>query len=327
MMGRLLIGTVLVALVSVALVYYNPSLVDIGLKLLKSKGTPSNDDGSPSESISSNSKKNGASTEAVKTLEADPSCVENNDKLFSPQILAFFDGSPGSPGLYLAFLGVVYDVSKGAKHYGPGGGYSFFAGKDASRAFITGEFNEDGLVDDVQGLEVSSFGGIREWSQFYEKDYKRIGRVVGTYYDSRGCPTSRVQYLEDMYRLLDEQDKAQDEENHRFPPCNSQWTHETNVTRVWCSTLSGGIQRDWVGVPRELFQPKTKSYRCACVRATGPPSVPAIVYAEDDEEEDGKGGVSEETRPQPDGIRGDLDNPRLREYKDCDPESYECNLQ
>ena len=31
--------------------------------------------------------------------------------------------------LYLGILGNVYDVSKGAKHYGPGGSYDFFVGK------------------------------------------------------------------------------------------------------------------------------------------------------------------------------------------------------
>jgi hypothetical protein len=30
--------------------------------------------------------------------------------------------------IYLALLGSVYDVSKGAKHYKPGGSYEFFAG-------------------------------------------------------------------------------------------------------------------------------------------------------------------------------------------------------
>lgn len=42
--------------------------------------------------------------------------------------LSKFDGSPGAPGLYLALLGRIYDVSKGIKHYGPNGGYRFFAG-------------------------------------------------------------------------------------------------------------------------------------------------------------------------------------------------------
>jgi hypothetical protein len=43
-------------------------------------------------------------------------------------------------------------VSAGAKTYGPGGSYSFFAGRDAARAFVTGCFAED-LTSDLRGVE------------------------------------------------------------------------------------------------------------------------------------------------------------------------------
>ena len=78
-------------------------------------------------------------------------------KLISPDELKKYDGKDGSPGLYISLLGQVFDVSKGKDHYGPGGGYSFFAAKDGSRAFVTGEFNEAGLTDDVTGLDPESY--------------------------------------------------------------------------------------------------------------------------------------------------------------------------
>lgn len=40
-------------------------------------------------------------------------CLEEGDLLFTNDDLARYSGLDGSPGLYLAFLGIVYDVAKG----------------------------------------------------------------------------------------------------------------------------------------------------------------------------------------------------------------------
>ena len=48
-------------------------------------------------------------------------------KLFTDAELAKFDGSRG-PQLYLSVLGSVFYVTKGGKHYGPGGTYHAFVG-------------------------------------------------------------------------------------------------------------------------------------------------------------------------------------------------------
>ena len=94
----------------------------------------------------------------IKTVMNDESKMSDNiERLITPEELKKYDGTEGSPGLYIAILGQVFDVSKGKDHYGPGGGYSFFAGKDGSRAFVTGEFNEEGLIDDLTGLDTESY--------------------------------------------------------------------------------------------------------------------------------------------------------------------------
>lgn len=54
-----------------------------------------------------------------------------------------------------------------------------------------------------------------------------------------------------------------------FPPCNSEWKKDTGG-RVWCSTKSGGVTRDWVGVPRIYTDPTARGSRCACVKNFGP---------------------------------------------------------
>ncbi|CAN0392758.1 unnamed protein product, partial [Ectocarpus sp. 13 AM-2016] len=58
----------------------------------------------------------------------------------------------GACAAFRSILGEVFDVSKGAKHYGKGGAYESFTGKDASRSFVSGNFTEAGLTDDLSGL-------------------------------------------------------------------------------------------------------------------------------------------------------------------------------
>ncbi|KAH7055859.1 cytochrome b5-like heme/steroid binding domain-containing protein [Macrophomina phaseolina] len=72
--------------------------------------------------------------------------------LLTDEQLAAYDGSDPSKPIYLALNGTIYDVSPGRHFYGPGGGYHFFAGRDAARAFVTGCFEED-LTPDLRGVE------------------------------------------------------------------------------------------------------------------------------------------------------------------------------
>ncbi|XP_078403972.1 neuferricin isoform X1 [Cetorhinus maximus] len=236
-------------------------------------------------------------------------------QLFTKSELSRYNGEKGSPGLYLAILGQVFDVSRGKKHYGPGGSYSFFAGRDACRAFVSGDFTENGLVDDVSGLSPSEMLSLHEWLAFYKKEYifKDLrsvftsiflqGKLIGTYYDYNGEPT---QSLIDVELTVTQGRKLKVEselENKIFPPCNSEWT-STKGGRVWCSSRSGGIERNWAGVPRKLYKPGSRNHRCACVRTTGPP-------------------FNQPSSPQ---NRGDLDNPALQEYEGCHSLSDTCAI-
>lgn len=49
-------------------------------------------------------------------------------RIFTKPELFKYKGVNGGP-IYLSIFGQVYDVSKGRRHYGPGGAYSFFSGK------------------------------------------------------------------------------------------------------------------------------------------------------------------------------------------------------
>lgn len=70
----------------------------------------------------------------------------------TPSELALYDGSDPTLPIYLALNGTIIDVSANPGIYGPGGGYHFFVGKDATRAFVTGCFQED-LTGDMTGVE------------------------------------------------------------------------------------------------------------------------------------------------------------------------------
>ena len=70
----------------------------------------------------------------------------------TPDQLALYNGTDPKQPIYLAINGTIFDVSEGRHSYGPGGGYSVFAGRDATRAFVTGCFLED-RTSDLRGAE------------------------------------------------------------------------------------------------------------------------------------------------------------------------------
>ncbi|KAJ3392738.1 hypothetical protein HDU84_003475 [Entophlyctis sp. JEL0112] len=100
-------------------------------------------------------------------------------RVFTTAELKEFDGSDPSKPIYVAISGKVYDVSAGEKYYGKGGGYSFFAGVDATRAYITGCFQTH-LTHDLRGLtEEQLKTDLSHWTDFYEKHekYFYVGEV------------------------------------------------------------------------------------------------------------------------------------------------------
>ncbi|KAH8254931.1 hypothetical protein KR038_000562 [Drosophila bunnanda] len=186
--------------------------------------------------------------------------------LFTPAELSQFDGEDGRP-IYLALLGSVFDVSRGIKHYGTGCSYNFFVGRDASVAFISGEFEDydPETADDVLTLKPDDLIGLANWRDFYEKDYVYKGKLIGRFYDEQGNPTAyHHKYLE-LLQLAQEAKKQVEELRSRYPGCNIEWSESTG-TRVWCTNSSGdGKERSWAGHPRKLYSRGNKSFQCACV--------------------------------------------------------------
>jgi predicted heme/steroid binding protein len=73
--------------------------------------------------------------------------------ILTPAQLSLYNGTDTSLPLYVVVNGTVFDVSANRMIYGPGGSYNFFAGRDATRAFVTGCFKED-LTADMRGVEM-----------------------------------------------------------------------------------------------------------------------------------------------------------------------------
>ncbi|XP_033208995.1 neuferricin isoform X2 [Belonocnema kinseyi] len=154
-------------------------------------------------------------------------------------------------GLYLAILGQVFDVTKGEKHYAPGETYH--------------PFTEEGLIDDISSLSAQQTKALNGWVDFYTKTYSYQGKLVGNFYNSDGTPAAGFYNLQEKLKEAEQSEFRDAKKNQIFPPCNIEWQLDTG-TRVWCTTSSGGIHRDWVGVPRMFFEnPTSKQHRCVCV--------------------------------------------------------------
>ncbi|NXX96632.1 NEUFC protein, partial [Centropus bengalensis] len=180
------------------------------------------------------------------------------------------------------------------------------AGRDATRAFATGDFSAAGLVDDVSALSPGQLLAVRAWLSFYSSNYEPVGKLVGRFYDENGEPTEALRQAEAAIEEALKLQAEKEQEKQQFPPCNSEWS-PARGSRFWCSKQSGGVSRDWTGVPRKLFQPGSKGSHCVCVRTAGPPW----------------GQVA----TGPHGDRGDLDHPQLQEYEGCPRLAQQCVLR
>ncbi|XP_043273279.1 neuferricin [Venturia canescens] len=168
-------------------------------------------------------------------------------------------------GLYLSIIGNIFDVTAGAKHYGPGATYHLFTGRDASLAFVTGEFEEGSLSDDISSLSNLQLKSIKTWIKFYNENYIYKGKLIGRYYDKNGNPTTEYETFEARVKLAEDEQNKEEEKMKMFPPCNVEWKVDVG-TRVWCTQQSGGISREWAGVPRKYFEGVDQGkQRCACV--------------------------------------------------------------
>jgi hypothetical protein len=127
--------------------------------------------------------------------------------------------------LFVMFTGIL-TFHFGDDAPGPGGSYQFFAGRDASKAFMTGKFKDD-LNDDIRDFTPEYMNGLVEWLSFYQNHatYRYVGKVTGQFYDANGralpllgiCKMSAAEFAE----------KTKEQENSNSKYCAFKWHKDT----------------------------------------------------------------------------------------------------
>ncbi|XP_057821052.2 membrane-associated progesterone-binding protein 4 [Cryptomeria japonica] len=182
-------------------------------------------------------------------------------RLWTKEELAKYNGTEEDLPILLGILGSVFDVTKGRSHYGVGGSYNHFAGRDASRAFVSGNFTGDGLTDQVKDLANTEIKSIVDWRNFYHRSYIYVGNLVGRYYNREGKPTKELKGVEAKAargsQLLEKQKEYED----KLASCNSRWSDQSGG-EVWCDS---GYPR-LVQMPAEIALTGKISKHCACLK-------------------------------------------------------------
>uniref|UniRef100_A0A1A9VXK8 Cytochrome b5 heme-binding domain-containing protein n=1 Tax=Glossina austeni TaxID=7395 RepID=A0A1A9VXK8_GLOAU len=204
--------------------------------------------------------------EEKNTASGNLSADNYNELLFSKEQLNEFNGMGGHP-IYLALLGRVYDVTRDEKHYGPGSSYHFFAGRDASVAFITADFKNDAEdeADNVLALKSPGISSLINWEKFYKSKYIYKGKVIGRFYNESGHRTKYENQFRAMAKEAEFDNFNKEKLRDKYPACNIEWSLGKGF-HVWCTESSGGKERNWIGYPRKLYEINNEDSRCACIK-------------------------------------------------------------
>ncbi|GJD11484.1 Neuferricin [Galdieria sulphuraria] len=118
-------------------------------------------------------------TRAHETDCESPATVSTNDsKIFTLEQLNELDGSDPNKPIYISICGIVFDVTKGRRHYRKGETYHNLVGREASRAFLTGDLSESGLSDesiDLNSLTEEQRLDLQHWVEYFQSEYPQVG--------------------------------------------------------------------------------------------------------------------------------------------------------
>ena len=162
-----------------------------------------------------------------------------------------------SDRLLLSIVGHVFDVSAGSRFYGSNKPYGSFVGRDATRAFATGDFEKD-LRQEIDGLHEDECSSILYWLGFYKKSnkYPFIGYLQESiYFDFSDEGRVKSEHFTNLMRCANAL-KEQEEDKHE--KCVSTYDFRQKIHTKRC--VNGVPRRALITKPHEHFKEK-----CICV--------------------------------------------------------------
>lgn len=64
-----------------------------------------------------------------------------------------------------------------------------------------------------------------------------VGKLIGRYYDASGEETDYSKLVYEKIKLSKIAKEAKKKELDRYPSCNVEYVHESERSKVWCTTL------------------------------------------------------------------------------------------
>ncbi|GMN60032.1 hypothetical protein TIFTF001_029121 [Ficus carica] len=110
------------------------------------------------------------------TTTPDHQAIQLGD--MTEQELRAYNGSDPNKPLLIAVRGQIYDVSSSRMFYGPGGPYSMFTGKEASRALALLSFKAEDINGNLEDLGPGDLQILEDWEDKFMEKYAKVGRLV-----------------------------------------------------------------------------------------------------------------------------------------------------